>query len=158
MLLGRPPAAPWRVALRCPHGTPAVIENAVRDDRGRPFPTRFWLTCASLRSAVSRLEAAGGVRALADDAGMRGAVRAADAAHAAGHGGHRVAGAGTPGQPKCLHAHLAFALAGGGSPLADWIGARADLSWPGRCCLGRAGDPRRDRPGPVRAPDGEEGS
>ena len=121
--------------MRCPHGAPAVIENLPRDRAGRPFPTRFWLVCRRQVEAVGRLEAAGGVRELAADEGMRDALLAADAAHAAAHEGHRVAGAGAPGRPKCLHAHLAFALATGGGPVAAWIGERANLSWPARCCL-----------------------
>jgi hypothetical protein len=111
-----------------------VIENAPRDRAGRPFPTRDWLVCRRLVEAVSRLEAAGGVRALEEDPAMRPAVLAAHRRHAAGHGGHRVAGAGDPAHVKCLHAHLAFAMAEGGGPIGDWIGARAELAWPERCC------------------------
>ena len=74
-LLGRPPGADFAVAVRCPHGGPAVIENAAADREGRPFPTRWWLTCRALVEAVARLEAAGGVRALAADPDMRRAPR-----------------------------------------------------------------------------------
>ena len=61
-LLGRAPKTRWKVAVRCPHGTPAVIENEPLDLRGKPFPTRFWLVCRALSAAVARLEAAGGVK------------------------------------------------------------------------------------------------
>ena len=57
-LIGREPLAGFEVAVRCPFGAPAVVRNAPRDDRGRPFPTRDWLTCRALAEAVSRLEAA----------------------------------------------------------------------------------------------------
>jgi len=40
---------------------------------------------------------------------------------------------------KCLHAHLAFAMDEGGSPVGDWIAARADLRWPEVCCVERVG-------------------
>jgi uncharacterized protein len=138
-LLGREPFTHFTVALRCPHGGPAVVRNEPLDRRGRPFPTRDWLACRALSEAVSRLEAAGGVRALEADEEMRPALAAAHARHAALHAGHRVAGAGDPEHVKCLHAHLAFAMAEGGSPVGDWIAARADVSWPPRCCLERLG-------------------
>ena len=70
-LLGHTPFTDFRVAVRCPHGGPAVVRNTPLDLRGRPFPTRDWLTCRALNEAVSRLEAAGGVRMLEDDPEMR---------------------------------------------------------------------------------------
>jgi hypothetical protein len=135
-LLGRPPAADFSVAVRCPHGRPAVIENAPADRAGRPFPTRWWLTCPALVEAVGRLEAAGGVRALADDPAMAAPLAGANRRHAA-LTGVPVAGAGDPRRPKCLHAHLAFALAEDGSAVGDWIVARAGAVFPERCCLPR---------------------
>jgi uncharacterized protein len=134
-LLGRAPHAGFRVAVRCPQGAPAVIENAPRDRNGRPFPTHNWLVCRALVEAVSRLEAEGGVRALEEDATMAGALAEAHRRHAELHGGHRVAGGGDPGRVKCLHAHLAFALACGGSPVGDWILERSGARFPDRCCL-----------------------
>jgi hypothetical protein len=136
-LLGREPFTRFRVVVRCPHGAPAVVENAPEDLRGRPFPTRDWLTCRALAEAVSRLEAAGGVRRLEEDPGMRAHLREAHRLHAELHDGHRVAGAGDPARVKCLHAHLAFGMARGGSPIADWIMERAGAGWPDRCCLER---------------------
>ena len=115
-LLGRPPLAGFEVAVRCPYGAPAVVRNRPADARGRPFPTRDWLRCRALADAVSRLEAAGGVRMLEQDDAMREPLLAAHRRHAALHDGHRVAGGGDPGRVKCLHAHLAFAMAEGGSP------------------------------------------
>lgn len=140
-LIGREPFTDFEVALRCPHGGPAVVRNAPLDLRGRPFPTRDWLACRPLVEAVSRLEAAGGVRALEQDEEMAPHLAEAHRRHAALHSGHRVAGAGDPARVKCLHAQLAFAMEQGGGPLADWIAARADLAWPERCCLEEAGCP-----------------
>lgn len=134
-LLGREPLTDFAVAVRCPHGGPAVLRNEPVDLRGRPFPTRFWLACRALSEAVSRLEAAGGVRALEADEAMRPALLAAQRRHAGLHAGHLIAGAGDPGHVKCLHAHLAFALAEGGGPVGDWILERAGAGWPERCCV-----------------------
>ncbi len=136
-LIGREPFTDFSVVVRCPHGGPAVVRNAPLDLRGRPFPTRDWLTCRALGEAVSRLEAAGGVRALEADPQMREHIAAAHARHQELHAGYRVAGCGDAAHVKCLHAHLAFGMAEGGSPVADWIRERADLSWPARCCVDR---------------------
>lgn len=137
-LIGRDPHAGFRVAVRCPFGAPAVIENAPVDERGYPFPTREWLTCRALATAVSRLEADGGVRMLEQDELMAGPLADAHARHQAVHDGHRVAGAGDPDHVKCLHAHLAFALAEGGNPVGDWIMDRSGAAWPATCCAGDA--------------------
>lgn len=135
-LIGRAPLAGFRVAVRCPFGAPAVIENDPIDDRGQPFPTRQWLACRALSTAVSRLEARGGVRMLEDDPGMAAPLARAHRRHRALHRGHRVAGAGDPGHVKCLHAHLAFALAEGGTPIGDWIMGESGARWPTTCCAG----------------------
>lgn len=136
-LLGRPSFTDHRVAVRCPHGGPAVLENAPRDLRGRPFPTRYWLACRALGDAVSRLESAGAIREVLDDPDMAPHIRDANERHARLHGGRYVSGVADPGRVKCLHAHVAFGLATGGGPVLDWIAARADLGWPARCCLER---------------------
>lgn len=133
-LLGRVPFTRFTVAVRCPFGRPAVLENGPRDVEGRPFPTRYWLACRALGGDVSRLEATGGVRALEADEGMRDAVRDAHEAHAQVHDGHRVGGVGEEGRVKCLHAQLAFALAIGGNPVGDWIVDRGAMCWPRVCC------------------------
>jgi hypothetical protein len=144
-LLGREPFTDYSVSVRCPHGRPAVLRNAPRDLRGRPFPTREWLLNPVLDDAVSRLEAAGGVRMLEEDPEMVEHIAAAHRRHARLHDGYRVAGSGDPRYVKCLHAHLAFALAEGGSPVGDWIMRHAGIDWPGDCCAdvpgaGDAGD------------------
>ena len=139
--LGRPPRAFTRVAVRCPFGRPAVTEQAPYDAAGEPFPTTFWLTCPHVVAAVSRLEAAGGVerwsRAAAGDAQLRESVERAHGEQRAlrpeldvGVGGAR-AGAGSL---KCLHAHVAFALARPGYELGDRVLAELDPLWPEVCC------------------------
>ena len=139
-LLGREPFTDYRIAVRCPHGGPAVLENDERDLQGRPFPTRHWLACRALHAAVSRLEAEGGVRALEDDAQMQQPLQQAHAEHGRRHSGYRVGGVADPHRVKCLHAQLAFSLACGGNAIGDWIAARCDLAWPTVCCADTPGD------------------
>lgn len=135
LLLGRDSITDYRVAVRCPHGGPAVLENDPRDRDGRPFPTRNWLACRHLSGAVSRLEARGGVSELERDPALADALTAAHRRHAELHAGHRVTGSSDAGRVKCLHAHLAFGLACGGTPVSDWILDRASAGWPERCCV-----------------------
>lgn len=132
--LGREPFTDYSISVRCRHGLPAVLRNQPLDLRGRPFPTREWLLDPGLDEGVSRLEAAGGVRLLEGDPAMAGALAEAHRRHARLHGGHRVAGAGDPRHVKCLHAHLAFALAEGGGPVGAWILERGGIRWPECCC------------------------
>jgi len=107
-----------------------VIVNAPLLDDGTPMPTRFWLVDAPLREAVSRLEAAGGVRqaeaAVAPDALAQAHLRYAaerDATVPPGHIGPRPSGGvgGTRQGVKCLHAHLAWFLVGGDDPVGRWV-------------------------------------
>jgi hypothetical protein len=129
--------------VRCPFGRPAVTEQAPFDDAGEPFPTTYWLTCPQLVTRVSRLEAEGGVerwsRNAATDPELAASVerahdeqRALRPEHDLGIGGARV-GAGTL---KCLHAHVAFALARPGYDLGERIVAELGPLWPAQCCSG----------------------
>ncbi len=124
-LLGREPASDFRVAVRCADGAPAVIENGPVDRAGRPFPTRYWLICPELVTAVSRLEAAGGVKRLEEDPAGAAALVLAHRRHRA-LTGRGVGGNASLVRAKCLHAHLAFALAEGGSAVGDWISERIE--------------------------------
>jgi len=103
-----------------------VIRNAPFLDDGRPMPTRYWLVDPRLREAVSGLEASGGVRHAAAAVDPDELVRAhatyaaeRDAAIPAQHSGPRPSGGvgGTRQGVKCLHAHLAWLLAGGDDPV-----------------------------------------
>ena len=118
-----------------------MTQQSAHDDEGEPFPTTFWLTCPHLVAAVSRLEAAGGVRtwsrAAASDVELRQSLERANAEQRAlrpelelGIGGAR-AGAGSL---KCLHAHVAFALARPGYVLGERILRELEPLWPDVCC------------------------
>jgi hypothetical protein len=154
--LGREPRAFRRVAVRCPYGRPAVTEQEPYDDSGDPFPTTYYLTCPHLAAAVSRLEAAGGVerwsRAAAEDPDLAASrARANDdqrsvrrdlAAGRVGRDGGAslelgVGGAGRNGSLKCLHAHVAYALARPGYLLGERIAAEVERFWPGDGCCTR---------------------
>src|SRR5204862_6248657 len=97
---------------------------------GTPVPTRYWLGGRDTKAAVSRLEAAGGVRAAqaaVDPDALAEAHRAyaaeRDAAIPADHAGPRPSGGvgGTRVGVKCLHAHYAWHLAGGDDPVGAWV-------------------------------------
>ncbi|MGQ0744806.1 MAG: DUF501 domain-containing protein [Acidimicrobiales bacterium] len=138
-LLGRPLDGDFEVVVRAPDGAPVVIANSPVTRKGTPMPTRWWLVDTELRRQVSRLESAGGVSA---------AEREIDpAAIAASHARHqelrdqlldpdwtgpRPTGgvAGTRQGVKCLHAHLAWALAGGDDPVGRWVADRLGVALP----------------------------
>jgi hypothetical protein len=151
--LGRAPRAFLRVAVRCPFGAPAVTVQAPYDSAGEPFPTTFYLTCRHLVAAVSRLEAAGGIdrwgAAVEADPALAASVREATAAQRAirselagdrvGRDGGTsldlgIGGSSRPEKLKCLHAHVAFAMARPGYELGERIVADIDVLWPERCC------------------------
>ena len=152
--LGRTPRAFGRVAVRCPFGLPAVTEQLPYDSEGEPFPTTYYLTCPHLVSAVSRLEAAGGVErwsaASQEDSALADSlVRATEEQRRVRHelaGGVDgkdngasldlgIGGSRTPPQLKCLHAHVAFALARPGYELGEQIFGELAEPWPAdRCC------------------------
>jgi hypothetical protein len=130
VLLGRPVQGDFEVVVRHDDGSPVVLRNAPFLDDGTPMPTRYWLVGEPERTEVSRLEAAGGVRAaeaeldpvaLADAHQRYAAER--DAAIPADHVGHRPSGGvgGTRLGVKCLHAHYAWHLAGGDDPVGRWV-------------------------------------
>lgn len=107
-----------------------MIVNAPLLDDGTPMPTRFWLVDAGLREAVSRLEAAGGVRRAESEvaadvlaAAHERYATARDLALPPGHAGPRPSGGvgGTRRGVKCLHAHLAWFLVGGDDPVGRWV-------------------------------------
>ena len=132
-LLGRPPRSGFDVVVRDAAGTPVVIRNPPVLDDGTPMPTRYWLVDPALRTAVSRLESAGGVRAaeVAVDPEELVAAHAAyaaerDAAIDPDHAGPRPSGGvgGTSRGVKCLHAHYAWCLAGGDDPVGRWVKER----------------------------------
>jgi len=151
--LGRAPRAFRRVVARCPFGRPAVTEQEPYDRDGCPFPTTYYLTCRHLVAAVSRLEAAGGVERWTDavmaDPELHGSLeRATDLQRrlrrelARGETGPDdgaslglgIGGASNPERLKCLHAHVAFALANPGYELGEEMLREVEPLWPSRCC------------------------
>lgn len=151
--IGRTPRAFRRVVARCPWGLPAVTEQDAYTADGMPFPTTYYLTCQHLVAAVARTEAAGGVErwgaAVAADPELRASVESANALQRAIR--HELAGerrgddggasldlgiGGTrkPERLKCLHAHVAFALAHPGYTLGERVLAELPGPWPADCC------------------------
>src|SRR5262249_3266100 len=131
--LGRVPETDFDVVARDDSGAPVVVRNAPFTRGGRPMPTRYWLVDPALVAAISRLEAAGGVRAAHGDVdpdALVGAHRAyaaeRDAGIPFGHAGPRPRGGvgGTAAGVKCLHAHYAYLLGGGDDPVGRWVEAR----------------------------------
>ncbi len=153
--IGRSPRAFRRVAIRCPFGMPAVTEQEPYDRTGAPFPTTYYLTCRHLIAGVSRLEAAGGVErwsaAVAASPELTADLERATArqrqirrnlagtGEGADHGASLDSGIGgsrNPTQLKCLHAHVAFALAQPGYRLGEAILAEVVGPWPlDACCF-----------------------
>lgn len=151
--IGRRPRAFRRVAARCPFGNPAVTEQEAYDDTGAPFPTTYYLTCRHLTSAVSRLEAAGGVERwsaaiaaspelqadLADATARQQRIRRSLAGPRTGADDGTsldsgIGGSRNPAQLKCLHAHVAFALAQPGYRTGESILEEAVDPWPTDAC------------------------
>jgi hypothetical protein len=135
-LLGRPPRAGFAVVVRDRSGGPAVIRNQPLLADGTPMPTLYWLVSAELRAAVDRLEAGGAVRlaeAAVDTAALEDAHRRyaaeRDADLPPAWEGRRPTGGvgGARRGVKCLHAHLAWYLAGGDDPVGRWTAARIGL-------------------------------
>ena len=157
--LGRETRAFRRVAARCPFGLPVVTEQAPYTPSGEPFPTTYYLTCPHLVAAVSRLEAAGGVerwsaevardpelaRSLATATEEQRRVRRELAAGWSGQDSGvslelGIGGSRNPAQLKCLHAHVAFALARPGYRLGERIfGELGQNPWPAACCTAATG-------------------
>jgi hypothetical protein len=143
--LGRPPRAIRAVAHRCPSGHPAVIQTSPRLDDGTPFPTLYYLTCPRLTSLTSTLEASGLMKEmtarLAEDPELADAYLAAHRAYLAERDaisslGTEVSAGGMPGRVKCLHVHVAHALAVGPgvNPFGDEAVELLRADWPTGDC------------------------
>lgn len=134
-LLGREPRG-FEVVVRDRAGAPVVIANPPILDDSTPMPTRYWLVGREVTAAVSRLEAAGGVRE-AEAAVDPQLLRAAHDRYAAerqaevpaGYTGAMPSGGvgGTRQGVKCLHAHLAWYLVGGDDPVGAWVAGRLGI-------------------------------
>jgi uncharacterized protein len=140
--LGRAPRAFRSVARRCPYGLPAVTEQAPFDDRGKPFPTTYYVTCPHLVAAISRIEAEGGVerwtRAAKEDPELKASLERANDEQRRLRpelpGG--IGGTTRGGSLKCLHAHIGFALARPGYELGERMLSELVPLWPtAGCCM-----------------------
>jgi hypothetical protein len=149
--LGRPPRAVRAVAARCPSGHPSVVQTSPRLEDGTPFPTLYYLTCPRLTSLCSTLEASGVMKEmtarLETDAGLAEAYQKAHISYLAERDaieslGTDVSAGGMPGRVKCLHVHVAHALACGSgvNPFGDETLAMLGEQWPAGDCA--AGDDR----------------
>lgn len=149
--LGRPPRGVQAVAVRCPYGAPAVVEQAGYLPDGEPFPTTYYLTCRSAVAAISAIEGGGGVdryqRMVAAggeaEASYRWGARrqrqlrrpAAVMLDDGASIGLGIGGTQRDGAVKCLHAHAAFAMVEPAYLLGHWIlDEAAPLYPPSGCC------------------------
>lgn len=147
--LGRRPHPMSSVVTRCPWGYPAVVECLPVDDQGRPFSTLYYCTCPTLVVAAGAVESAGGVREWERRSAQQPDLKASLAAaqrftvqrrsELMGHYGlkwpeHAAVDAGVGGvrrldSLKCLHAHVAHALARPEYELGRAIMASVSRPW-----------------------------
>lgn len=143
--LGRPPRGVREIAHRCPCGLPAVVQTAPRLEDGTPFPTLYYLTCSRLASRLSGLEAAGRMREMTErlsaEPELAAAYRRAHEEYLAERDaieslGTCVSAGGMPDRVKCLHVHVAHALARGPgiNPFGDEALAEVGPWWPPGPC------------------------
>jgi hypothetical protein len=122
-----------------------VIQTSPRLDDGTPFPTLYYLTCPRLTSLTSRLEASGLMKEmtarLADDEELAAVYLAAHRSYLAERDaieplGTDVSAGGMPGRVKCLHVHVAHALAVGPgvNPFGDEAVELLRADWPTGDC------------------------
>jgi hypothetical protein len=123
-----------------------VIQTSPRLDDGTPFPTLYYLTCPRLTSLTSRLEASGLMKEmterLAEDEELAATYLAAHRSYLAERDaieplGTDVSAGGMPGRVKCLHVHVAHALAVGPgvNPFGDESVELLRTDWPAGNCV-----------------------
>ena len=106
------------------------MQTAPRLPDGTPFPTLYYLTCPKLNSLVSTLESGGLMKEqqdrLAHDEELAAAYQRAHESYLAERDaieplGTQVTAGGMPVRVKCLHVHVAHALAKGPgvNPMGD---------------------------------------
>jgi uncharacterized protein len=139
--LGRRPRGLRAVAARDASGEPTVVQTAPRLEDGTPFPTLYYLTSPRLVSLVSTLEAEGLMREMTDrlaiDDELAAQYRRAHESYLAERDaieslGTDVSAGGMPDRVKCLHVHVAHALAKGPgvNPFGDEALALIARRWP----------------------------
>jgi hypothetical protein len=123
------------------------VQTAPRLPDGTPFPTLYYLTCPKLNSLVSTLESGGLMKEqqerLATDEELAAAYQRAHESYLAERDaieslGTQVTAGGMPTRVKCLHVHVAHALAKGPgvNPMGDEALAilREQELWPAGDC------------------------
>ena len=123
------------------------MQTAARLPDGTPFPTLYYLTCPKLNSLVSTLESGGLMKEqqerLATDPELAAAYQRAHESYLAERDaieslGTQVTAGGMPVRVKCLHVHVAHALAKGPgvNPMGDEALAilREQALWPAGDC------------------------
>jgi hypothetical protein len=146
--LGRTPRGVRAIAARCPGGHPSVVQTDPRLPDGTPFPTLYYLTCPRLNSLVSTLETTGLMKEMTDrlteDEALSSLYLAAHESYLAERDaiaplGTQVTAGGMPTRVKCLHVHVAHALAKGPgvNPFGDEALARLADEWPTGDCAAR---------------------
>ncbi len=146
--LGRTPRGARAVAHRCPCGRPDVVETTPRLADGTPFPTLYYLTCPRATAAVSTLESTGLMREmnarLAQDLDLAARYQQAHERYLRRREdiGHvpeieAVSAGGMPSRVKCLHVHVAQALADGPgvNPFGDETLERISPWWTDGPCV-----------------------
>ncbi|MCQ3805204.1 MAG: DUF501 domain-containing protein [bacterium] len=131
--IGRSPRSESSVVSECHLGLPVVVRTPPILEDGTPFPTLYWLTCPLAVKRVSRIEAAGGVKAMDARSGNDpDFARRLDAAHRryasqrdsdvppTVHPRPSGGVAGSRKGVKCLHAHYADHRAGNDNPVGEW--------------------------------------
>lgn len=154
--LGRPPRGEWQVAHRCPCGNPDVTKTPPRLDDGTPFPTLYYLTCPKASGAVGTLEGSGLMKEmtqrLQDDPELAARYRKAHDSYLAERAElgeapeiDGVSAGGMPDRVKCLHVHLAHALAAGPgvNPFGDEVRESLGQWWRGGSCVDVPADDAR---------------
>jgi len=121
-------------------GWPVVVEQPPVTPDGTPFPTAYWLSCPGLVHAVGVLEGEGGVKALeerlANDPELAVGFDEAMERHRQlrPQFGLGIGGVRSERGVKCLHAHVAFALAAPPYAIGEVLLAEAG-GLPTRCCM-----------------------
>ncbi|MCS7234298.1 MAG: DUF501 domain-containing protein [Synergistetes bacterium] len=135
------------VAKRCSWGYPQVI-LCYPLKKGKPFPTLYWLTCPYLNKRVGDLESKGMISDLLNkietNADLRKKLKEANKAYAEKRAAllsekirnflklkfhsylevieeRGIGGVTEPEGVKCLHAHLAYYLADGKTPIGEEV-------------------------------------
>lgn len=139
--LGRRPRGLRAVAARDASGEPIVVQTSPRLADGSPFPTLYYLTSPFLVAKVSTLEAEGLMREMSrrldtDEDLAERYLRAHESYLAERDAieplGTDVSAGGMPDRVKCLHVHVAHALAKGPgvNPFGDEALGLIAQRWP----------------------------